>query len=55
MALTDIFEELQRDPWPVAVDKRPLRGTGAAVSVALGLLEATYPNTGARVMLFCGA
>eukprot|EP00050_Salpingoeca_kvevrii_P010416 m.8299 g.8299 ORF g.8299 m.8299 type:complete len:767 (-) comp2844_c0_seq1:371-2671(-) len=54
MSLTDIIEELQRDPWPVAGDKRPLRSTGAALSVAVGLLEATYPNTGGRVMLFMG-
>lgn len=54
MALTDLLSELQRDPWPVAQGKRPLRSTGVAVSIAVGLLECTYPNTGARVMLFCG-
>jgi protein transport protein SEC23 len=37
--LTQILEELQRDPWPVANDKRPLRSTGAGLSVAIGLLE----------------
>ncbi|KAI6108612.1 hypothetical protein EDD16DRAFT_1694816 [Pisolithus croceorrhizus] len=47
-------ETLQRDPWPVANDKRPLRCTGVALSVAVGLLETTYPNTGARIMLFAG-
>ncbi|KAF7365079.1 Protein transport protein SEC23 [Mycena venus] len=45
---------LTRDPWPVANDKRPLRCTGVALSVAVGLLETTYPNTGARIMLFAG-
>ncbi|KAI3624658.1 SEC23 [Malassezia furfur] len=45
---------LQRDPWPVANDKRPQRCTGAALSVAVGLLESTFQNSGARVMLFCG-
>eukprot|EP00053_Salpingoeca_punica_P011142 m.99720 g.99720 ORF g.99720 m.99720 type:complete len:768 (+) comp15597_c0_seq1:109-2412(+) len=54
MALTDIIEELQGDPWTVAADKRPLRSTGAALSIALGVLEVTYPNTGARVMAFIG-
>lgn len=54
MSLTDIIEELQSDPWPVAQGMRPLRSTGAAMSVAVGLLEATYPNTAARIMLFIG-
>lgn len=37
--LTALLEQLARDPWPVANDKRPLRCTGVAVSVAVGLLE----------------
>ena len=37
--LTGILETLARDPWPVANDKRPLRCTGVALSVAVGLLE----------------
>jgi protein transport protein SEC23 len=48
--LTGILESLTRDPWPVANDRRPLRCTGVALSVAVG----TYPNTGARVMFFTG-
>ncbi|KAH9973826.1 hypothetical protein BGW80DRAFT_1437143 [Lactifluus volemus] len=52
--LTGILESLTRDPWPVASDKRPLRSTGVALSVAVGLLETTFPNTGARIMLFAG-
>jgi protein transport protein SEC23 len=52
--LTSIIENLKRDPWPVASDKRALRCTGVALSVAIGLLEATFPNTGARIMLFSG-
>ncbi|KAI9302960.1 hypothetical protein BJ944DRAFT_110559 [Cunninghamella echinulata] len=52
--LTSILENLQRDPWPVANDKRAQRCTGVATSIAIGLLEATFPNTGARVMLFSG-
>jgi protein transport protein SEC23 len=52
--LTGILEGLTRDPWPVANDRRPLRCTGVAVSVAVGLLETTFPNTGARIMLFAG-
>jgi protein transport protein SEC23 len=54
MALTDLLGELQRDPWPVPQGKRSLRSTGAAVSIAVGLLECIYPNTGARLMVFVG-
>ncbi|KAK6639030.1 Protein transport protein Sec23A [Polyplax serrata] len=54
MSLTDLLGELQRDPWPVTTGKRSLRSTGVALSVAVGLLECTYPNTGARIMLFVG-
>ncbi|XP_067315053.1 protein transport protein Sec23B [Pseudorasbora parva] len=54
MNLTDLLGELQRDPWPVPQGKRPLRSTGIALSIAIGLLEGTFPNTGARVMLFTG-
>ncbi len=42
MALTDLLSELQRDPWPVAQGKRPLRSTGVALSIAVGLLEVIY-------------
>ena len=42
MALTDLLGELQRDPWPVAQGKRPLRSTGVALSIAVGLLEVSY-------------
>ena len=37
--VTGILEQLPRDPWPVASDKRPARCTGVALSVAVGLLE----------------
>lgn len=53
-SLTGILEGLQRDPWPVANDKRPQRCTGVAMSVAVGLLESTFSGTGARIMLFAG-
>ncbi|KAF1839310.1 hypothetical protein BDW02DRAFT_564306 [Decorospora gaudefroyi] len=52
--LTNALEQLQRDPWPVANDKRALRCTGVALSVAAGLLETNFLNTGARIMLFSG-
>lgn len=37
--LTGLLEQLQKDPWSVASDKRPLRCTGVALSVAVALLE----------------
>ncbi len=52
--LTNALEQLQRDPWPVANDKRALRCTGVALSVAAGLLETSYQNAGGRIMLFAG-
>ena len=54
MYLTEVLEDLQRDLWPVAQGQRPLRSTGCALSIAVGLLECTFPNTGARIMLFSG-
>lgn len=54
MALGELLSELQRDPWPVPQGKRYLRSTGAALAIAVGLLECTYPNTGARIMSFVG-
>src|SRR5204863_2788255 len=52
--ITSALEQMQRDPWPVANDRRPLRCTGVALSVAVGLLETSFQNTGARIMLFAG-
>jgi protein transport protein SEC23 len=54
MNMTDLVNELQRDPWPVPQGKRYLRSTGTALSIAIGLLEALYPNSGARIMSFIG-
>jgi len=54
-SLTTILEELQRDPHTVRSDRRPLRATGVALAVAIGLLEVTCPNThGGRILLFTG-
>nr|XP_005902353.1 PREDICTED: protein transport protein Sec23A [Bos mutus]XP_014335776.1 PREDICTED: protein transport protein Sec23A [Bos mutus] len=53
MNLTDLLGELQRDPWPVPQEKK-LRSSGVALSIAVGLLECTFPNTGARIMMFIG-
>ena len=52
--ITNALEQMQRDPWPVANDRRALRCTGVALSVAVGLLETSFQNTGGRIMLFAG-
>jgi protein transport protein SEC23 len=52
--ITNILEQLSKDPWPTASDKRSLRCTGVALSVAIGLLESSFQNAGGRIMLFAG-
>lgn len=52
--LTKTLEQLQKDPWPVSSDRRNLRCTGVALSVAVGLLESSFQNAGGRIMLFAG-
>lgn len=42
--LTSLLENLQRDSWPVANDKRALRCTGVAMSVAVGMLEVSHSS-----------
>lgn len=51
-ALEQILEDLQRDPWPCQPDERVQRCTGAALSIATGLLESSVSRSGSRVMLF---
>ncbi|KAF4591521.1 protein transporter SEC23 [Ophiocordyceps camponoti-floridani] len=52
--LTKALESLQKDPWPTATDRRSLRCTGVALSVAIGLMESSFQNSGGRIMLFAG-
>ncbi|KAJ3580408.1 hypothetical protein NPX13_g154 [Xylaria arbuscula] len=52
--LTKVLEQLQKDPWPVANDRRSLRCSGVALSVAVGLLESSFQNAGGRIMMFAG-
>ncbi|KAM9998029.1 hypothetical protein ACTFIY_007692 [Dictyostelium cf. discoideum] len=52
--LTSILEEIQKDPCRVASDKRPLRATGMAFSVANALLSTVASNMGGRIMAFIG-
>eukprot|EP00928_Gymnodinium_smaydae_P045645 TRINITY_DN30397_c0_g3_i1.p1 TRINITY_DN30397_c0_g3~~TRINITY_DN30397_c0_g3_i1.p1 ORF type:complete len:758 (+),score=148.71 TRINITY_DN30397_c0_g3_i1:98-2371(+) len=52
--LNSLLDDLSRDAWPIGHDRRPFRCTGAALSVAIGLIEATFPQSAARVMLLVG-
>lgn len=52
--LTNILEQLQPDPWPYANDRRPIRCSGVAISIAISILEQSFPNSGARIMFFGG-
>jgi protein transport protein SEC23 len=52
--LNSLLDDLTRDSWPTGADRRPFRCTGAALSVAIGLLEVTYAQSSARVMLMTG-
>merc|ERR1719313_2634495 len=52
--LNSLLDDLTRDTWPVGADRRPFRCAGAALSVAIGLLESTYAKSSARVMLLIG-
>uniref|UniRef100_A0A7N0U5J0 Protein transport protein SEC23 n=1 Tax=Kalanchoe fedtschenkoi TaxID=63787 RepID=A0A7N0U5J0_KALFE len=53
-ALNSVFEDLQKDPWPVPGDVRATRCTSTALSVAASLLGACVSGSGARIMAFVG-
>ncbi|KPA81824.1 protein transport protein Sec23-like protein [Leptomonas pyrrhocoris] len=50
--VTQLISSLTRDLWPVLKDHRPLRCTGAALSVAASLLQVVSPNTGSCILTF---
>jgi len=52
--LNSILDDLQKDSWPVGADKRPGRCTGAALNVALALLDTTSKKQSARIVLLTG-
>ena len=47
-AISSILDDLMKDAWPTSSDKRPQRCTGVALSVAVGLLEATCAQSAAE-------
>ena len=46
-AISSVLSELKTDPWPKAPTERAARCTGVALSLAVALLETSFPNTGA--------
>ena len=40
--MENIIEELQADPYPVKSSQRPLRATGVACAVAVGIMEVWF-------------
>lgn len=53
-SINELIDQITVDRWPVPQGHRPLRATGAALAVAVTLLESCFPNTGARIMTFIG-
>jgi protein transport protein SEC23 len=56
-ALNSILDDLQSDPWPVEQGNRPPRCVGAAIGVAVGLLEAAAQggaSRGSRIVTLMG-
>lgn len=52
--LTNILEQVSKNSWPTSPGRRSLRAVGAALSVAINILEITYPKSAGRIMLFLG-
>ena len=57
-ALNSILDDLQSDPWPAAQGDRPARCTGAAMGIAVAMLESCIgrgPITrGSRIITLIG-
>lgn len=49
-----ILQQVSLNAWPSVVGRRQLRAVGSALSFAISLLETSYPNSPARIMLFLG-
>lgn len=53
-AMTDILGNLKLDVWPAKARQRMHRCTGAAIQVAVALMESLCPAESARIMVFSG-
>lgn len=49
-----VLEQVGKNVWSTPVGRRPSRAVGAALSSAINILETTYPNSAARIMMFLG-
>ncbi|XP_065566486.1 protein transport protein Sec23A-like [Artemia franciscana] len=52
--MEEIFEGIQLDTFKVQRGRRHIRSVGAALSIAVNLLETTHTNIGGRIMSFIG-
>lgn len=52
--LTQVLEQVGKNTWPTPAGKRPSRAVGVALSIAINILETTFPNSAARILLFLG-
>ncbi|CAD25989.1 PROTEIN TRANSPORT PROTEIN SEC23 HOMOLOG (COPII COAT) [Encephalitozoon cuniculi GB-M1] len=50
--LYNMVESLERDPFPVLPAYKPVRCTGSAVSLAISLLETSFPDMAVKYLLF---
>lgn len=50
--LTSIVDTLEIDPFPVPKGQRASRCTGAAIDIAVSLIEAIFPNSSTQMFLF---
>lgn len=57
-ALNSILDDLQVDPWPAAQGDRPARCSGAAMGIAVAMLESSVGkgpiNRGSRIITLIG-
>lgn len=53
-ALNNIIDDVKVDSFPVAHDRRPLRATGAALEIAVTLIELVSESHFGKILLFAG-
>ncbi|KAK6090860.1 hypothetical protein P3W45_000105 [Vairimorpha bombi] len=50
--ISDLINNLPRDPFPVVNAYKPIRCTGSAISLAVSLMENNFNNSGVKYLLF---